>query len=148
MYKSFSVFCTSFNFFCTSFTAFLTTLTDTLNSDDTNLRDFVKILNDNTLQNGPSDLSTKSEFMQLTTNIPLKEGLAFHSIIGNITKSDDPSVITDGVVPYTSAHLEGAISEKIFRGGHSIQEEPETVLELRHLLRQHLVDHGLYKPKN
>ncbi|HEP1386770.1 MULTISPECIES: triacylglycerol lipase [unclassified Acinetobacter] len=127
---------------------FLTTLTDTLNSDDTNLRDFVKILNVNTLQNGPSDLSTKSEFMQLTTNIPLKEGLAFHSIIGNITKSDDPSVITDGVVPYTSAHLEGAISEKIFRGGHSIQEEPETVLELRHLLRQHLVDHGLYKPKN
>ena len=65
---------------------FLTTLTDTLNSDDTNLRDFVKILNDNTLQNGPSDLSTKSEFMQLTTNIPLKEGLAFHSIIGNITQ--------------------------------------------------------------
>ena len=56
------------------------------------------------------------------------------------------NIITDDVVPYKSAHLEGAISEKILKGGHSIQETPEAVLELRRILRQHLVELGLYKP--
>ena len=63
-----------------------------------------------------------------------------------MTRSDDPNIITDGIVPYKSAHLGHAVSEKILHGGHSIQETPEAVLELRRILRQHLVDHGLYKP--
>lgn len=126
---------------------FLTTLADTLTSDDKDLKEFVEILNTYTLQNGPSDLSNKSEFIQLTANILPKDGLAFHSIMGNNTKSSDLNMITDGIVPYKSAHLNGAVSEKIFKGGHSIQENPATVLELRHLLRQHLVEHGLYKQK-
>lgn len=68
--------------------------------------------------------------------------------MGNITKSDDPDTITDGIVPYKSAHLDGAISEKVIKGGHSIQLKPESVLELRRILNQHLIDHGLYKLKN
>lgn len=127
---------------------FLTTLADTLTSDDVDLKDFVKTLTNDVIQNGPSDLSKKSKFMELTASIPPEKGLVFHSIMGNITKSDDPNVITDGIVPYKSAHLDGAVSEKIFTGGHSIQETPEAVLELRRILRQHLVDHGLYKQKN
>ncbi|UTO18271.1 alpha/beta fold hydrolase [Acinetobacter sp. Z1] len=127
---------------------FLTTLTDTLTSNDADLKDFVKTLTNEVIQNGPSDLSKKSKFMELTSNIPPEKDLVFHSIMGNITKSDDPNTITDGIVPYKSAHLDGAVSEKIFTGGHSIQETPEAVLELRRILRQHLVDHGLYKPNN
>ena len=125
---------------------FLTTLADTLTSDDVDLKDFVKTLTNDVIQNGPSDLSKKSKFMELTANIPPEKGLVFHSIMGNITKNDDPNVITDGIVPYKSAHLDGAVSEKIIHGGHSIQETPEAILELRRILRQHLVDHGLYKP--
>lgn len=125
---------------------FLTTLADTLTSDDVDLKDFVKTLTNDVIQNGPSDLSKKSKFMELTANIPSEKGLVFHSIMGNITKSNDPNVITDGIVPYKSAHLDGAVSEKIIHGGHSIQETPEAILELRRILRQHLVDHGLYKP--
>lgn len=125
---------------------FLTTLADNLTSDDVDLKDFVKTLTNDVIQNGPSDLSKKSKFMELTANIPPEKGLVFHSIMGNITKSDDPNVITDGIVPYKSAHLDGAVSEKIIHGGHSIQETPEAILELRRILRQHLVDHGLYKP--
>jgi pimeloyl-ACP methyl ester carboxylesterase len=127
---------------------FLTTLTDTLTSNDADLKDFVKTLTNEVIQNGPSDLSKKSKFMELTSDIPPEKDLVFHSIMGNITKSDDPNTITDGIVPYKSAHLDGAVSEKIFTGGHSIQETPEAVLELRRILRQHLVDHGLYKPNN
>lgn len=125
---------------------FLTTLADTLTSDDMELKDFVKTLTSDVIQNGPSDLSKKSKFMELTADIPPEKGLVFHSIMGNITKSDDPNIITDGIVPYKSAHLDGAVSEKILHGGHSIQETPEAILELRRILRQHLVDHGLYKP--
>ena len=125
---------------------FLTSLADTLTSDDADLKDFVKTITNGVIQNGPSDLSKKSKFMELTATIQPKKDLVFHSIIGNMTKSDDPNIITDGIVPYKSAHLEHAVSEKILHGGHSIQETPEAVLELRRILRQHLVDHGLYKP--
>ena len=51
--------------------------------------------------------------------------------------------MTDGIVPYKSAHLDGATSEVIIKGGHSIQKTPEAVLELRRILRQHLVDHNI-----
>ena len=50
--------------------------------------------------------------------------------------------MTDGIVPYNSAHLDGAVSEKIINGGHSIQETPEAVLELRRILRLHLQQIG------
>lgn len=54
--------------------------------------------------------------------------------------------MNDDVVHYNSAHLDGAVSEKIIKGGHSIQQTPEAVLELRRILRLHLQDLGLHKP--
>ena len=97
------------------------------------------------IQNGPSDLSHNSKFTQLTENVMPKKDMIYHSIMGNITNSTDPNVMTDGVVPYTSSHLDGAVSEKIIKGGHSIQETPEAVLELRRILRLHLTEHGITK---
>lgn len=126
--------------------AFLTAVGDTLQSQDLDFSDLVKQIDQGLIQNGPSDLSHKSKFMAITSDIMPRKGLLFHSIMGNDTKSDDPNLITDGIVPYKSAHLEGAVSEKIIQGGHSIQETPEAVLELRRILRLHLVQLGLYKP--
>ncbi|WP_230660204.1 esterase/lipase family protein [Psychrobacter sp. I-STPA10] len=48
--------------------------------------------------------------------------------------------ISDGIVPYKSAHLDGAASETLIGGGHSIQESPQAVLTLRKILHQHLHD--------
>ncbi len=90
------------------------------------------------VQNGPDDLSPSSRFMQVTKTVMPKPGLPYHSIIGNVTKSNDPSKMSDGIVPYMSSHLEGAQSEKIFEGGHSIHAKPETILELRRILHEHL----------
>ena len=126
--------------------AFLTAVGDTLQSQDLDFSDLAKQIDQGLIQNGPSDLSHKSKFMAITSDIMPRKGLLFHSIMGNDTKSDDPNLITDGIVPYKSAHLEGAVSEKIIQGGHSIQETPEAVLELRRILRLHLVQLGLYKP--
>ncbi|MDR9777716.1 hypothetical protein RJJ65_34860, partial [Rhizobium hidalgonense] len=89
------------------------------------------------IQNGPSDLGEHSDFMALTKDTKIVD-IPYHSIIGN-NKGDVPkSEMTDGIVSYNSAHLEGAVSEKIIDGGHSIQETPEAVLELRRILRLHL----------
>ena len=93
------------------------------------------------IQNGPSDLGEHSDFMALTKDTKIVD-IPYHSIIGN-NKGDVPkSEMSDGIVPYSSAHLDGAVSEKIINGGHSIQETPEAVLELRRILRLHLQQIG------
>lgn len=106
---------------------------------------FMTQIKNGALQNGPSDLSQNSRFTKLTKDIMPITSMPYHSIIGNSTNSTQPDVMSDGVVPYTSSHLDGAVSEKIIKGGHSIQETPEAVLELRRILRSHLVKLGLYK---
>ncbi|MCU4480756.1 lipase family alpha/beta hydrolase [Acinetobacter ursingii] len=123
--------------------AFLGALTDTITNQDIDAKDILTRIDKGLIQNGPSDLSHKSKFMALTEDINPPKGFVFHSIIGNKTNSKDPDVMTDGIVPYKSAHLDGATSEVIIKGGHSIQETPEAVLELRRILRQHLVDHNI-----
>ncbi|ANF81617.1 alpha/beta hydrolase [Acinetobacter sp. NCu2D-2] len=125
--------------------AFLGAFADTLQGD-IKLDDFVKELGHGMVQNGPSDLSKNSKFTMLTRDVVPYKGFKFHSVMGNTTGLDDINVMTDDIVPYKSAHLDGAISEKIIKGGHSIQETPEAILELRRILRLHLVELGLYKP--
>ncbi len=150
------------------------------------------------LENGASQLSDKSSFIQLTKDITINERITYHSIIASndaditrglaqmqpgggkidlsqaptenandlnssstsnqaananprqplvaaVTVNEDISQalterLSDGIVPYTSAHLEGAASETIISGGHSIQENPQTILTLRRILRQQLQD--------
>lgn len=87
---------------------------------------------------GPNDLSDQSTFMQLTREIEPVSGFKYHSIMGNATQSQDVAVMSDGIVPYRSSHLDHAISEKIIPGGHSIQETPEAIYELQRILRAHL----------
>ena len=97
------------------------------------------------IQNGPSDLGEKSDFIHLTKDTKIVN-IPYHSIIGN-NKGDAPKEeMTDGIVPYNSAHLDGAASEKIIEGGHSIQETPQAVLELRRILRLHLEKIGDVSP--
>jgi hypothetical protein len=87
---------------------------------------------------GPDDLSPDSLFMRSTAGLPIEAGLPYHSIVGQ----RDPAVpllqSDDGVVPYASAHLDGAQSERVVRSDHSVQETPEAILELRRILRLHM----------
>ncbi|WP_240990664.1 alpha/beta hydrolase [Psychrobacter sp. Pi2-52] len=150
------------------------------------------------LQNGASQLSDKSSFIELTKDITMNERISYHSIIANndaditkglaqtqpngakidlsqavednagnetasvdvsdntetsqlppeplvaaVTVNDDISQalterLSDGIVPYNSAHLDGAASETIINGGHSIQTNPQTILTLRRILHKQL----------
>ena len=89
-------------------------------------------------QNGASELSQQSRFMQITSALQMKNGLPYHSIMGQIAPTAQITDSSDGIVPYHSSHLEGAVSEKLIEGGHSIQSSPAAVLELRRILRLHL----------
>jgi len=44
----------------------------------------------------------------------------------------------DGVVKYTSAHIEGVESEKIVRSGHSVQGNPEAIQEIKRILTENV----------
>jgi Predicted acetyltransferases and hydrolases with the alpha/beta hydrolase fold len=66
------------------------------------------------IKSGPADLSQKSRFMLLSADIMPNKDIPYHSIMGNQTQSTEPSKMSDGIVPYTSSHLDGAVSEKIF----------------------------------
>ncbi len=126
--------------------AFISAISDSIQTQELDIKELLQQINHGLIQNGPSDLSYQSKFIQLTKDINPRKGLAFHSIIGNITNSSNIDVITDDVVRYKSAHLEGAVSEKIIKGGHSIQETPAAILELRRILRLHLTQLGLHQP--
>src|SRR5690606_7325517 len=99
------------------------------------------------LQNGPSDLSKNSKFNALTRDVVPYRGFKFHNLVGSTMDSQDKAIMTDDVVPYQSARLDGALPEEIIRGGHSLQGTPEAVLELRRILRLHLTELGLYQPQ-
>jgi triacylglycerol esterase/lipase EstA (alpha/beta hydrolase family) len=88
-------------------------------------------------------LSDKDPFMQMTHNLALSPDVAYHSIIGNNTPNVSLDFSDDGVVPYNSAHLPGAVSEKIVPSWHSVQETPEAIVEIRRILRLHLQEHPL-----
>ena len=90
--------------------------------------------------NGIANLSAHDPFIQAAAALPMASGVPFHSIIGNDTPDVPLESSSDGLVPYASAHLEGAASEKVIASGHSVQETPQGILELRRILHEHLHD--------
>ena len=86
---------------------------------------------------GLYDLDPDSIFIQALADSPMKQGLVFHSIIGDTDRADHPGG-TDGVVPYSSSHLDNAASEVIVHSGHSIHRSPAAMQELLRILRLHL----------
>lgn len=77
-----------------------------------------------------------SPLMKALAPIPIAPGVATHSIIA--VKGDGPvEEGSDGVVKYSSAHLDGVDSELVVRSGHSVQSHPDTIEEVRRILREH-----------
>ncbi|MGF6638877.1 putative DNA-binding protein with PD1-like motif [Paraburkholderia sp. MM6662-R1] len=75
--------------------------------------------------------------MQTATNIE-PQGRTFHvpSSIEQLRENGPLEDSDDGVVPYRSAHLVGALSEKVIVAGHSVQETPRAILEIRRILHE------------
>lgn len=82
-------------------------------------------------------MSPDSPVLKTMVNIPLAPWITGHSIIA-IDGNDIPPEGDDGVVKYTSAHVDYVESEFIVRSGHSSQGNPLTIEEVRRILFKHL----------
>jgi pimeloyl-ACP methyl ester carboxylesterase len=82
-------------------------------------------------------MATDNPFMLTLADIPVAPGIKCNSIIA-IKGKDQPPNGADGVVKYTSAHVDYAESEFIVRSGHSAQGNPMTIEEVRRILLQNL----------
>jgi hypothetical protein len=82
-------------------------------------------------------MSPGDPFLRALNDLPIDPAITAHSIIAVL---GEPPFIgkTDGVVAYESAHIEGVASEKVVRSGHSTQGHPDTVEEVRRILREHV----------
>ena len=90
------------------------------------------------IPNSIDNLSDRDAFVQMSSGLPMNPRVRFHSIIGNDTPGVAQALSSDGIVPYESAHLEGAASELVIPSAHSVQENPLAILEIRRILREQL----------
>ena len=88
--------------------------------------------------NGITNLHDRDAFISRAAELPISPAIHYHSIIGTEATEVPLPESSDGIVPYLSAHLPGAESEKIIVSGHSVQETPEAILEIRRILHKHL----------
>lgn len=89
---------------------------------------------------GVDSLSDRFPFRQVVADLSIAPWVTYHSIVGCAKPAPSARECTDGFVPYSSSHLDGAASELIVRSGHSVQKTPEAILELRRILHLHLED--------
>jgi pimeloyl-ACP methyl ester carboxylesterase len=81
-------------------------------------------------------MNPRNRFLQTLASIPIVPGVAANSIIA--VQGDGPVEDgSDGVVAYRSAHIDGVRSEAVVRSRHSLQDNPETVEEVRRILLLH-----------
>lgn len=82
-------------------------------------------------------MSPDNPLLKALADIPLAPGVRGHSIIA-VNTDGDPKLGNDGVVEYSSAHLDGMASEFIVKSDHSSQLNPLAIDEVRRILVENL----------
>jgi hypothetical protein len=95
--------------------------------------------NDQTARVIPSavdNMSPRNRFIQALQKIPVASSVTVNSIVA--VEGDGPVADgDDGVVKYSSAHIEPVESELVVKSSHSTQGNPHTIEEVRRILRLH-----------
>jgi pimeloyl-ACP methyl ester carboxylesterase len=86
--------------------------------------------------NSIEQLRETDPLIRATAQLPISPNVCFHSIIARRRATGPLEDSNDGVVPYRSAHLAGAVSETVIVSGHSVQETPEAIFEIRRILHE------------
>lgn len=84
-----------------------------------------------------AQLGQKNPIIPIINGLRISQEVPYHSIIGYNGKEPLPEG-GDGVVPYLSAHIDGALTELVVSSDHSAQETQEAIVEMRRILRLHL----------
>ncbi len=90
-----------------------------------------------TIPSSLDGMSPENPFLLALANCCVTNPVACYSIIP-INGDDQPPAGRDGVVAYSSAHLDYAKSELIVHSNHSCQGRPETIEEVRRVLLEHI----------
>jgi len=95
--------------------------------------DVKKVLGGKVLLTSADSMSPDNPVLKTLAEMPLAPGVKGHSIIA-VKDDGDPKLGDDGVVKYSSAHLDGMASELIVCSGHSSQLNPLAIDEVRRIL--------------
>ncbi|VVE12162.1 esterase/lipase family protein [Pandoraea anhela] len=86
--------------------------------------------------NSIDQLRDTDPYVMAAAGLKISPSVQYHSIIARRSAKGPLNASTDGVVPYASAHLAGAQSERVIVAGHSVQETPQAILEIRRILHE------------
>ncbi len=82
------------------------------------------------------NMNPTNRFIVALSAIPIADGVIANCIVG-VEGGGPPAEGGDGVVKYSSAHIDGVESEKIVNSAHSMQGNPETIQEVKRILIEH-----------
>ena len=83
------------------------------------------------------NLSATSPFSIAYNQVPVREDVPYHSIIG-IRNAETGPGSSDGVVPYESSHIDFAVSERLVASDHQAPKHPDAIDEVKRILLLHL----------
>jgi pimeloyl-ACP methyl ester carboxylesterase len=93
------------------------------------------------IPNSVDTLSPENRFVKEINNIPITPGIPYHVISGDRGKGGNKDktnpVMSDGIVPYWSSHMDGARSEIVVPSSHSAHQNQEAIAEVKRILKQH-----------
>ncbi|PPT22548.1 hypothetical protein XaCFBP7622_20685, partial [Xanthomonas arboricola] len=84
------------------------------------------------------NLRDSDPFVRASMDLPISPQVRYHTIVGREKPQVPLADSGDGLVPYRSAHLDGAASELVVTSWHSVQETPQAILEIRRILHEQL----------
>jgi hypothetical protein len=97
-------------------------------------RDAIRLDPDNVRIGSVYGMTPGSPLVTTLAAIPVAPTVTANSIIA--VQGDGPiETGNDGVVQYSSAHIDEVESELVVRSGHSVQSNPRTVAEVRRILQ-------------
>ena len=91
------------------------------------------------IPNSVDTLSPENRFVKEINTIPITPGIPYHVISGDRGKGGHKDktkpVMSDGIVPYWSSHMEGAVSELVVPSSHSAHQNPQAIAEVKRILK-------------
>jgi len=94
--------------------------------------------------NSVDTLSPKSRFVNAINTIPIAPGVPYDVICGDRGKGGNKDrtkpVMSDGVVPYWSSHMDRAETEHIVPSNHGAHQNPQAITDVLQILKAHAND--------
>lgn len=88
------------------------------------------------IPNSVDNLDENDPFVRAAADFPISAQVRYHSIVAQANADVALDDSDDGLVPYRSAHLPGAQSEKVIISGRSVQQSAVAILEIQRILKE------------